>query len=84
MSKTIVRSLLFALAGVLAPNLHAAAAWTTGSCAPGDWTALAGNVLLNVSGTTTSDGVPGYASGNVAVLTDGSVPTSSSDKAGIF
>ncbi len=84
MRKTIVRSLLFALAGASALTLHAEPAWTTGSCAPTDWTALVGNVLLNVSGTTTSDGVPGYASGNVAVLTDGNVPTASPDKAGIF
>ena len=84
MSKTIARSMLFALVGVFALSLHAEIAWTTSSCAPNEWQAFDDNVLLNVSGTTTSDGVPGYASGDVAVLTDGSVPTNSPDKAGIF
>ena len=84
MSKTIVRSLLFAFAGVFALSLHAEPAWTTGSCAPNEWQALGDNILLNVSGATTADGVPGYASGNVVVLTDGSVPTTAPDKAGIF
>ena len=84
MSNTTARSLLFALVGVFALSLHAEPAWTTGSCAPSSWTALVDNVLLNVSGTTTADGVPGYASGNVAVLTDGKVPTTTPDKAGIF
>lgn len=84
MSKTIMSSLLLALAGVFALNLRAAPAWTTGSCAPADWAALSGNVLLNVAGATTADGVPGYASGNVAVLTNGDVPRSTPDKEGIF
>ena len=84
MSKTIVRSLLFALAGVLAADLRAETAWTSGSCAPADWTALADNVLSNVVGTSTAPGVSGYASLDLAVLTDGSVPTTTPDKDGIF
>ena len=84
MSKTTARSLLFALMGVFAMNLHAEPAWTTGSCAPGEWTALAGNVLSNIVGTSTATGVSGYASLDLAVLTDGSVPTTTPDKDGIF
>lgn len=84
MNKTILRSLLFALMGVLALDLRAEPAWTTGSCAPADWTALAGNVLSNVVGTSTATGVSGYASLDLAVLTDGSVPTTTPDKDGIF
>lgn len=84
MNKSTLRFLLFALMGACATDLRAAPAWTTGSCAPVEWQPLNGNVLSNVVGTTTADGVPGYASGNVAVLTDGKVPTASPDKAGIF
>ncbi len=83
-NRKTLAALVCAITGFFALNLRAETAWTTGSCAPGDWTALPDNVLLDVSGTTTSDGVPGYASGNVAVLTDGNVPTTSPDKGGIF
>ena len=76
MSKTILRSLLFALAGVLASDLRAEVAWTTGSCAPSEWTALSGNLVAGqtgaISGATAGDS---YASRDPALLTDGSVPT---------
>lgn len=85
MSKTIVHSLLFALVGVFALNLHAEPAWTTGSCAPDEWQALADNILLNVVGTSAAVGATGFDSSDLSVLTDGSVPMSVSDnQKGIF
>lgn len=84
MNKTACSSLLAAALAFASASALAEVAWTTGSCAPADWSALEGNILLNILGTTTADGVPSYASGNVAVLTDGDVPRSSPDKAGIF
>ena len=38
MSKTILRSLLLALAGVIASDLRAAPAWTTADVEPASWT----------------------------------------------
>ncbi len=85
MSKTIVTSLLPALAVAFTLNLHAEPAWTTGSYAPADWQPLDGNILLNVTGTSASVGATGYDSSDLAVLTNGSVPTSTSEnKGGIF
>ena len=85
MSKTIVTSLLPALAVAFTLNLHAEPAWTTGSYAPADWQPLDGNILLNVTGTSASVGATGYDSSDLAVLTNGSVPTSTTEnKGGIF
>lgn len=85
MSKTIVTSLLPALAVAFTLNLHAEPAWTTASCAPADWQPLDGNILLNERGTSASVGATGYDSSDLAVLTNGSVPTSTSEnKGGIF
>ena len=85
MSKTIVTSLLPALAVAFTLNLHAEPAWTTASCAPADWQPLDGNILLNETGTSASVGATGYDSSDLAVLTNGSVPTSTSEnKGGIF
>ncbi len=85
MSKTIVTPLLPALAVAFTLNLHAEPAWTTGSYAPADWQPLDGNILLNVTGTSASVGATGYDSSDLAVLTNGSVPTSTSEnKGGIF
>ena len=80
MKKSLLCSLFVASASFSTADV----VWTAGNCAPTDWTPLSGNVLLGVTGTTTGDGVPGYASGNAAVLTDGSVPTATPDKGGIF
>ena len=80
MKKSLLCSLFVASASFSTADV----VWTAGNCAPTDWTPLSGNVLLGVPGTTTGDGVPGYASGNAAVLTDGSVPTATPDKSGIF
>lgn len=78
MSKTIVRSLLFALAGVFAMNLNAAVTWSSTSCAPTDWTPLADNLLFGLTGTINgSVAGSGYASSDPALMTDGSVPTTS-------
>ena len=85
MSKTIMSSMLLALAVAFTLNLHAEPAWTTASCAPVEWQPLDGNILLNVTGTSASVGATGYDSSDLAVLTNGSVPTSTSEnKGGIF
>ena len=85
MSKTIMGFMLLALAVAFTLNLHAEPAWTTGSYAPADWQPLDGNILLNVTGTSASVGATGYDSSDLAVLTNGSVPTSTSEnKGGIF
>lgn len=75
MSKTIVRSLLFALAGVLALDLHAAVAWTTGSCAPSEWTALTNNLLDGQTGTINGAIATSYSTNDPDLLTNGEVPT---------
>ena len=76
MSKKIVRSLVFAIAGVLALSLRAEIAWTTSSCVPTDWTALANNLIAGktgtISGATAGDA---YASRDPNLVTDGFVPT---------
>ena len=85
MSKTIVTSLMPALAVAFTLTLHAEPTWTTASCAPADWQPLDGNILLNETGTSASVGATGYDSSDLAVLTNGSVPTSTSEnKGGIF
>ena len=80
----LLKGALFAAVASASAGAWATPAWTTGGVAPADWRPLNGNVLLNVKGTTASDGVPGYTSGNPAVLTDGQVPTATPDKPGIF
>ena len=75
MSKTILRSLLFALAGVFALSLRAAPAWTTTDVEPASWTALSGNLIGGLTGTKTGTISTGYGTDSMAVLTDGVVPT---------
>lgn len=76
MSNTTARSLLFALMGVFALSLHAEPAWTTGSCAPGEWTPLANNLVAGQAGTISgATAGSSYASNDPALLTDSSVPT---------
>ena len=75
MNKTIARSLLFALAGVFALDLRAEVAWTSGACAPSEWTALASNLVVRQTGTISGAIATGYSTNNPAVLTDASVPT---------
>ena len=75
MSKTILRSLLFALAGVFASDLRAAPAWTTADVEPASWTALSGNLIAGLTGTKTGTISTGYGTDSMAVLTDGVVPT---------
>ena len=75
MSKTIVTSLLPALAVAITLNLHAAPAWTTEDVAPEVWTALAGNLLDGLTGTKTGTISTGYGTTDMGVLTDGVVPT---------
>ena len=49
--------------------------WTTGHCAPADWTPLAGNVLAGLKGGSTSGGIyMGYSTNDPDLLTDGLVP----------
>lgn len=84
MSKNIACFTLLAFAGAIALNLRAESVWTTSSCAPSEWVALDGNILLGREGETTADGVPGFASGKVSVLTDGTVSASVPDKEFIF
>ncbi len=75
MSKTIVTSLLPALAVAITLNLHAAPAWTIEDVAPGDWTSLAGNLLAGLTGTKTGTISTGYGTTDMGVLTDGVAPT---------
>ena len=75
MSKLIVRSLLFALAGVFAMNIRAEVAWTTSSCTPSSWTALADNLLAGETGTISGSIATGYSTNDPDLLTDSSVPT---------
>ncbi len=75
MSKTIVTSLLPALAVAFTLNLHAAPAWTKEDVAPDDWTAIAGNLLDGLTGTKTGTISTGYGTTDMGVLTDGVVPT---------
>lgn len=84
MSKNIACFTLLAFAGAIALNLRAEPVWTTSSCAPSEWVALDGNILLGREGETAADGVPDYASGKVSVLTDGTVSASAPDKEFIF
>lgn len=85
MSKTIVASLLPALAVAFTLSLQAEPAWTTGSYAPADWQPLDGNILYNVTGTSAAIGATGYDSSDLAVLTNGGVPKSTSENQnGIF
>lgn len=75
MSKAIVRPLLFALAGFFALNLQAEPTWTTGSCAPGDWTALPNNLVAGLTGTVSGAIATGYSTNAPELLTNGEVPT---------
>ena len=75
---------MFAVVAGVSGLAMATPSWTTGSCAPADWQALDGNVLLNVTGTSAAQGVSSFASMDLGVLTDGQVPTSAPDKSGIF
>ena len=75
MRKTIMSSMLLALAVAFTLNLHAEPAWTTEDVAPGDWTALSGNLLAGLTGTKTGTISTGYGTTDMGVLTDGVVPT---------
>ena len=50
-------------------------AWTTGDVAPGDWTALSGNLLAGRTGTIGGAIATGYSTNDPDLLTDASVPT---------
>jgi len=75
MSKTIMSSMLLALAVAFTLNLHAEPAWTSEDVAPGDWTSLSGNLLAGLTGTKTGTISTGYGTTDMGVLTDGVVPT---------
>ncbi len=49
--------------------------WTTSDVAPGDWTALSGNLLAGKTGTIVGAVATGYSTNDPDLLTDGSVPT---------
>lgn len=70
MNKTLVRSLLLALAGICTTSLHAEVAWTTGSCASAEWTALSNNLLAGQTGTINGS-ISGYSTNDPDLLTDG-------------
>ena len=74
MSKTIVTSLLPALAVAFTLNLQAEPAWTTEDVAPNEWTALSGNLLYGLIGTKSGTITTGYGTDSMSVLTDGVVP----------
>ena len=79
MSKTIVTSLLPALAVAFTLNLQAEPAWTKVEGVPSDWSPLSNNLLLNKTGTTT--GTISFltpVANNITRITDGVVPTSRS------
>jgi len=67
--------MLFALVGVFALSLHAEIAWTTSSCAPSAWTALADNLLAGATGTISGSIATGYSTNDPDLLTNTSVPT---------
>ena len=71
MSKKIVRSLVFAIAGVLALSLRAEIAWTTSSCSSANWSALANNLLAGKTGTISGQVATAYSVDDPALLTDG-------------
>ena len=71
MSKKIVRSLVFAIAGVLALSLRAEIAWTTSSCSSTNWSALANNLLAGKTGTISGQVATAYSVDDPALLTDG-------------
>ena len=50
-------------------------AWTTDDVAPGDWTALAGNLLAGRTGTIGGAIATGYSTNDPDLLTDAFVPT---------
>ena len=75
MNKTVLRSLLFAIAGSFAMNLRAAPAWTTTDVEPASWTALSGNLIVHLTGTKSGTISTGYGTTDMGVLTDGVVPT---------
>ena len=75
MNKTILRSLLFAIAGSFAMNLRAAPAWTTTDVEPASWAPLSGNLIDHLTGTKSGTISTGYGTGDMSVLTDGVVPT---------
>ena len=72
MSKKYARSILLVFVGALALNLYAEVAWTTGSCAPSEWTALERNLLVGKVGV--AEGQLSYLAKNISSLTDGKVP----------
>ena len=74
MSKKYARLILLAFVGVLALNLCAEVAWTTGSCAPSEWTALERNVLRNLKGMMVVNNPNTYGNSDLMVLADGEVP----------
>ena len=74
MSKTIIRSLIVALVGVFAMDLHAEIAWATSSCSPSAWTALANNLLAGETGTISGSIATSYSTNDPNLLTDISVP----------
>jgi len=75
MNKTILRSLLFAIAGSFAMNLRAAPAWTTTDVEPASWAPLSGNLIDHLTGTKSGTISTGYGTTDMGVLTDGVVPT---------
>ena len=75
MSKTVMRSLAFAMVGVIALALRAEVAWTSSDVAPGDWTSLSGNLLVDKAGTISGAIATGYSTNDPTLLTDTAVPT---------
>ena len=75
MNKTILRSLLFAIAGSFAMNLRAAPAWTTTDVESASWAPLSGNLIDHLTGTKSGTISTGYGTTDMGVLTDGVVPT---------
>ena len=73
-SKTLA-ALACALVGFPSLPLHAEAAWTTSSCAPAEWAALADNLLAGQTGTISGSIATGYSTNDPDLLTDTSVPT---------
>ena len=72
--KTLAAPICAAI-GLFALNLSAETAWTTSSCAPSDWAALADNLLAGQTGTISGSIATGYSTNDPDLLTDASVPT---------
>lgn len=73
--RAMLGGMVCAIVGFSSLDLCAAVEWTTSSCAPSAWTALADNLVAGVTGTISGSIATGYSTNDPDLLTDTSVPT---------